>query len=1114
MAETPDITALKVRARGGDAVALQTLRDLGFFAKAPADLPVSAAQRRLWVIDRMLPGSPLYNIATALKLDGPLDRVALREAVFALIERHEALRTVFREQDGSPRQVVGAVDPGAWREIDLAGTGAPLDEARRLAAQEAEAPFDLTRGPLLRVTLVRIAATEHLLLCTTHHIVSDAWSAGIVQRELAALYVAFAQRQPNPLAPLRCRTKEILRQQEEQLAGPAGGRLREYWVQQLGGERTILALPTDYPRPAVQTAAGRLHRFHLETKLSHELGQLARARGATPFMVLVALLKTLLMRYTGQTDVCVGTPVAGRMRVEWEDQVGFFVNTVVLRDAALPSASFVELLERVRETCLGAYEHQAYPFDQLVDDLKLPRDFSRSPVFDVAVQLLDGPASRTTAAGLTLTEFDHGFTPAKCDLSFDFSTTPAGLECSLTYHAELFAEPRIRRLADHCRQLAAAVAADPKRRLDAYELLTPEERTRLLVTFNPRASAAAPDTLTGWFSRVAAKQPDAVAVKAGASDRTFAALERDATGLAAWLGEHGVRRQAVVAVMLDRGMAWTEAMLAVMKAGAIYLPIDAGLPRGRIEFMLRDGKAALVLTTDLLARRAGLSARDTVLPIPEVIACPNPFTSPAPAEPDDAGAAGPTPSDAAYLIYTSGSTGEPKGVVVEHRGLVNTVRDQIAQLQLGANDRVLQFASPSFDASLFEIWNAWLSGATLVVAPDAARADRAAFLSLLREERVTVAVLPPSLVRSLEQAPLPLRLLFTAGEAAVPEDAAHYAASLQYVNGYGPTEASICSSVHVVAAGETLGAGVPIGRPIANTRAYVLDPAGGLAPTGVAGELWVGGAGVARGYWRRPELTAERFTPDPFFGGRMYRTGDLCRWREDGVLEFLGRVDAQVKLRGFRIELGEVEAALLRCDGVRDAAALLRRDDPQNPVLAGYVVAAADASVSPEAVRTALRERLPEYMVPTAIILLDAMPLSTAGKIDRRRLPAPQPRAAQPIVAPRDPVEQAIAGIVAEVLRQPQVSVEESFFQLGGNSLLAIQVIARLRDLLKAEITVPQFFEASSVSGLARRLQADAAQAPRVQKAAQLMARLAALTPEQRRQLLAQARAAQPVTSA
>lgn len=1108
MADETDMVALKERARAGDAHALQALRDLGFFAKATAEVPVSAAQRRLWVIDRMMPGSGLYNIATALQLDGPLDRMALAAAVHALIERHEPLRTVFRERESEPRQIIGPADPSAWREVDVATAPAPLEAAGEIARREAGTPFDVTRGPLLRATLVRVGAERHLLLCTMHHIVSDAWSADIIRRELGALYATFAWQRPNPLAPLRCRYRDVVRQQQEQLSGERGNRLRDYWLNQLGGERTALALPTDFRRPAIQTAAGRLHRFGFGADLSGRLTRLGQAQGATPFMVLVALVKTLLLRVTGQTDICVGTPVAGRERIEWEALVGFFVNTVVLRDRVEPSTTFRELLQRVRETCVGAYEHQAYPFDQLVDDLKLPRDFSRSPLFDVSVQLLDTRGGGPRVDTLALTEFDHGFVPAKCDLSFDFSTTEAGLACSLTYHAELFRAARMLRIEEHLRQLAAAVADDPDARLGDVELLGPAERTQVLEAFNPAGEEPGEDTLLSGFSRVAAAQPEAVAVRCDGDEWSFAALGLESERLARWLAGQGVGRERPVAVMLERGLPWAAAMLAVMKAGGLYLPIDAKLPRARIEFLLRDSGAGLLLTTAALAERVQLGGTAVESPTADVVAMRNPFTMAASPGPAGDVRTEPSPSTAAYLIYTSGSTGEPKGVVVEHRGIVNTVRDQVPRLRLTPADRVLQFASASFDASLFETWNAWLSGAALVIAPDAIRSDRLGFLALLRDERVTVAVLPPSFIRSLDRSPLPLRLLFSAGEAAVAEDARHYAGSMEYVNGYGPTEASICSTVHAVAAAEEGAFGVPIGRPLANTRAYVLDANRRLAPIGVWGELWVGGAGVARGYWRRPELTAERFVPDPFAGGRMYRTGDLCRWRDDGVLEFQGRADTQVKLRGFRIELGEIETALARCVGVREAAVVLRTEDPSNPLLAGYVVPAGGTRLAPEALRVELRDRLPEYMIPVAVVVLDAMPMSSSGKIDRRRLPAPEFRPAGVPVEPRNPLEQAIAGILAEVLRQPRIGVEDSFFQMGGNSLLAIQAISRLRDLLKAEITVPQFFEVATVAGLARQLQADPSQSARVETAAKVVARLAALTPEQRQQLLAQARAA------
>ncbi|ACB75254.1 non-ribosomal peptide synthetase [Opitutus terrae] len=1102
MSDGPTIAELKERARAGDAGALQALRGRGFFAGKSGDTqswPVSAAQRRLWVIDRMMPGLPVYNIATALQLDGALDVDSLRRAVHALIERHEALRTTFTEVDGEPRQLIGAVDPAVWRELDLSGATDPLAEARVRAADEAAQPFDLGRGPLFRCTLVRLATERHLLLCTLHHIVSDAWSAEIMQRELAALYGAFAGGAANPLPPLPRQYRDFARWQNEQLAGPAGERARAAWLRQLGGERTTLALPTDFVRPAVQNAAGRTFRFALGRDTSRALAELGRAHGATTFMTLVALLKLLLARYTGQEDISVGSPVAGRERVEWEGMIGFFVNTLVLRDRVARDDTFVTLLARVRETCLHAYEHQAYPFDRLVDDLKLERDFSRSPLFDVSVQLLTGGARGGTVAGLRLTEFDHGFSPAKCDLSFDFTDTGVELVCSLTYHAELFAEARIRRLADHLRQLAIAIVADPSCRLGEYELLAPEERRRLLVAFNPTPVAAPMDTLPAAFERVAARQPAAAALRHGGTVLSYAELDAGANRIAQRLRARGVAREAIVAVMLERGCAWTEALLGVMKAGAIYLPIDPALPPGRVTTMLRDSGAVLVITSpDLQVRLPdGL----------EVLLVERADESTM-VDGARASANAPAPADGAYLIYTSGSTGEPKGVLVEHRGLVNTIRDQIAQLGLSAADRVLQFASTSFDASLFEVWNAWLSGATLVIAPEAARSDAAAFRALLREAAVTMAVLPPSFLRSLDRAELSLRILFTAGEAADPEDARHYAARLTYVNGYGPTEASICSTIHVVQPGDAMPFGVPIGRPIGGTRAYVLDAAGQLAPIGVIGELWVAGAGVARGYWRRPELTAERFAPDPFFpGGRMYRTGDRCRWREDGALEFFGRTDAQIKLRGFRIELGEIEAALRGCAGVREAAVTLRIDGGTAPRLVGYVVPVEGSGFDEPAVREQLRQRLPDYMVPAAFVTLAAMPLSTAGKIDRRALPPPTAVHAD-YVAPRDDVERVVTSVLSEVLRAERLGVHDGFFQHGGNSLLAIQAISRLRDTFRRELPITDFFAQPTPEGVAAALRRDLAQREHVEKVARLILRLAAMSPEEKQQLLAQRRGA------
>ncbi|HWA09040.1 MAG TPA: amino acid adenylation domain-containing protein, partial [Opitutaceae bacterium] len=1060
--------------------------------------PLSAAQRRLWIIDRMMPGLPVYNIATALQLDGAVDVAALRQALHALVARHESLRTTFKEVAGEPRQLIGPTGVFSLGEVDLSGARDPRGEAQALAAQEAATPFDLAKGPLWRVTLIRLGPDRHLLLSTLHHIVSDAWSADILQRELTASYEAAVAGRASPFPPLAIQYRDFAREQNQRLSGPEGGRMAAAWRRRLAGDRAVLALPTDFPRPAVQTAAGRTTRFALGRELSEALVRLGQAHGATGFMILVAVVKTLLARHTGQEDISIGSPVAGRERVETEGLIGFFVNTLVLRDAVARTDTFTALLARVRATCLEALENQAYPFDRLVDDLKLERDFSRSPLFDVSVQLLEPAPPRAQVGGLRLTEFDHGFSPAKCDLSFDFTRGADGFACSLTWRADLFTAARIDRLAGHLRNLAAAIVAEPERPLGDLELLSPAERHRLLTGFNPPPSAPKPDTLTAWFRREARARPDAIALRSDGESLTFAELDARSDRLAHRLRTRGVTRERVVAAALERGFAWAETMLAVMKAGGIYLPIDPSLPRTRVATMLQDSGAALVVTSRAL--RPALADVANLLLWEDATA-------------ENAAAAiaapggGPAPEDGAYLIYTSGSTGQPKGVLVEHRGIVNTIQDQVPRLGLSPADRMLQFASVSFDASLFETWNAWLSGAALVIAPAAARSDPEAFQALLRTEGVTVAVLPPSFVRSLGRVELPLRLLFTAGEAADAEEARHYASRLTYVNGYGPTEASICSTVHFVKADETAAFGVPIGMPLANTRAYVLDAGRRLLPIGVPGELWVAGAGLARGYWARPELTAERFVADPFAtDARMYRTGDLCRWREDGALEFLGRTDAQVKLRGFRIELGEIEAVLLECPGVREAAVLLRRDVAGEPLLVGYV-AADEIAVDAARLGAALREKLPDYMVPGAFVVLPRLPRTTADKVDRRALPAPALVPAEQ-VAPRDDLERALAETFREVLRLPRVGAHDPFFQIGGNSLSAIQVIARVRDIFKVEVAVPEFFERASVAGLAETLRADPANAERVQKIAAAFARLAAMSPEEKQRLLAQRRAA------
>jgi amino acid adenylation domain-containing protein len=1098
--------ALKQRARAGDAEALQALRDGGFFAErraGRADWPLSAAQRRLWILDRLRPGLPVYNMPEALRLDGPLDVGALRSALNALVERQESLRTTFAEIDGEPRQVIGPASAFALREADVSGAPAPGAAARALAEAEATAPFDLASMPLFRATLVRMGPQAHLLLLTTHHIVSDAWSVGLMWRELGALYEAQVAGAAAQLAPLARHYRDFAAAQNQELAGPVGGAQRDFWIGQLRGERTALALPTDVPRPAAQSTAGRTFAFTLERRLAAGLIRLGKSEGATPFMVLLALVKGLLHRYTGQTDIVVGCPTAGRNRVEWEKLVGFFVNTLALRDQVHRTDSFEALLRRVRDTCIEAFAHDGYPFDRLVGDLRLERDFGRHPLFDVSLQLTVAAGEAPRLGALRAARFDHGQSPAKCDMSFDFAESDSGFVCALTYNTDLFGERRIGRLAGHLGQLAAAVIEAPAAPIGAHELLTQEERRQILCDFNPQRPVCREVTLPELFDRVAARHPAHPAVRFGAEAWSYGDLKARSNQLAHGLRARGVGPGTVVAVLVDRGPALPWALLAVLKAGGVYLPLDAGLPPARLAAMAADSGARWAVCA--ATRRAHVPAGMDALVLEELGAELD-------SRPTEAPTAGPGPRDAAYLIYTSGSTGTPNGVLVEHRGVVDSVSDQIERFGVCEADRVLQFFGASFDASVFEIFMALLGGATLVMARREVLADSRELQGLIRSEGVTVASLTPSFVRSLERAELPLRLLITGGEPADPADAGHYAASMAYVNVYGPTEASICCAVHEVTAAEAAPFGVPIGRPLPHARLYVLDDGGQLAPVGVPGALWVGGAGVARGYWGRPELTADRFRCDPFAmerGARMYRTGDLVRWREDGALEFLGRADSQVKVRGYRIELGEIEAALARATGVRAAAVMLHDAGPGQPTVVGYVEPAALPGPGPEALRAHLRATLPEFMMPGAFVTLAALPRLPSGKVDRRALPAPSfEPAADEFVAPRDDLEKALSEIVGRVLNLARVGAHDRFFQIGGNSLSAIQVISRVRNLFKAEVAVAAFFENPTVAGLAAALRADSSTAQQVERIARVRAQIAQLSHEERQRLLAEKRAA------
>uniref|UniRef100_UPI003B3A4898 amino acid adenylation domain-containing protein n=1 Tax=Longimicrobium sp. TaxID=2029185 RepID=UPI003B3A4898 len=1037
-------------------------------AERTGRLPLSFAQERLWFIDRLERGSTAYNIPAAWRLGGALDEAALERALEEIVRRHEVLRTVFAQVDGSPVQVIAPFGGFTLPVENLSGLSLEDREAavRHRVGEETGQTFDLATGPLFRAALLRVDAEDHVLLLSMHHVVSDGWSMGVLFRELSALYAAYLAGRESPLPELAVQYADYAVWQREQLAGEVLDRQMAYWKERLADAPAVLELPTDHPRPAVQTYRGASSPVDLSLELLERLQALGRSEGATLYMVLLGAFQVLLGKYAGSEDVVVGTPIAGRTRREVEDLIGFFVNTLVLRTDLSGDPSFREALRRTREVTLGAYEHQEVPFERLVAELQPERSLTHSPLFQVMFTLQNAEGRGADLPGLEVSGAGAGLASAKFDLSLDLTATPQGLRGGLIYSTDLFDRATINRMLGHLARVLEQVAADADVRLSRLELLGEAERARILEAWNATDTAfPAGACVHELFEAQAARAPDAVAVVWEHETLSYAALNARANRLAHHLRGLGVGPDARVGVCVQRGPEMVVSLLAILKAGGAYVPLDPAYPADRLRYMLEDSApAALVTQSSLAGTFAGLD-----VPVVELDAsawAAGPETNPV--------RAGLTPDHLAYVIYTSGSTGRPKGVMVEHRSLVNHTAWQAAAFGIGAADTVLQRTSISFDASVWELWTPLATGARMLLLSSDAAKDPKAMGRAVAEGGVTIAQFVPTLLQAVlgtlpAGASLPCRILFCGGEplpAALAEEA-RLAGVGEVVNLYGPTEATIDSTSHVCAVD---GRAPAIGRPIANARMYVLDARGALAPVGVAGELYVGGAGVARGYQGRAGLTAERFVPDPFSiegGARMYHTGDLGRWRMDGTLEFLGRTDFQVKIRGFRIELGEIEAALRSHDAVRECAVLARAYAGDARVVA-YVV----GDVEADAIRAHVRRILPDYMVPGAFALLDALPLTPNGKLDRKALPAPDlASAGDRYVAPRTPAEEVLAGIWAEVLRLERVGVEESFFELGGHSLLATRVVSRVRGLFGVELPLRALFEGPTVAEMAGRVE-------------------------------------------
>ena len=1080
---------------------------------APAEpAPLSHAQQRLWFLSQLDPAAgQAYHMPVAYRLSGALHEDALKAALARIVQRHDSLRTRFVMLDGAPVQRVAAADQvPPLLEQDLSY----LDEHEQAAARgalyaaEIARPFDLAAGPLLRVMLLRLAPDEHELLLIQHHIISDGWSMGVLKAELGALYSAFCQGRPDPLPPLALQYADYAAWQRQPAQNAALQRQLAFWRAHLEGAPALLELPTDRPRPARQSYRGGRVAFALEADASAALRRFGQRHGATLFMVLLAGWSALLARLSGGDDIVVGTPVANRQRPEVEALIGFFVNTLALRLRLQGDPSVAELLARVRETTLAAYEQQELPFDHLVEALNPPRSMAHGPLFQTVLALDNTGGERIDLLPqLALREASLPQNTSHFDLSLLLADDGRRLGGHIEYASDLFNHATVRRLADSLRVLLAAMADDDTLPLARLPLLAPAARRQLLVDFNATTTAYPRDGLIHReFERQAATTPDAVALCCGTERLSYAELNRRANRLAHTLLALGLAADERVALQLGRGSALVVAMLAVLKAGAAYVPLEPDAPAARLAHILADAAPRALLRAPAAAQPQRAAAQPSTsgstanAPFNGILlhldehgggADGDPFAIAEQSDANpDAAALGLHARQLAYVMYTSGSTGAPKGVMVEHRNVLRLALNG-GYAPLAADDCVAHCANPAFDAATWEIWGALLNGARLLVLPAHTVLRPQALNAALLDGGATALFLTTGLFHeyadALEPAFARLRWLLTGGEVLDPQRAARVLGKAgrprHLLNCYGPTETTTFATTCELGAETAQARAVPIGRPIGNTSVYLLDGEGQPVPIGVAGEICIGGDGVARGYLNQPALSAQRFVADPFSaveGARMYRSGDLGRWRADGNLEFIGRNDEQLKLRGFRIEPGEIEAALAAQPGVREALVLLREDSPGERRLVGYVSAADGADLDLAALRQALKAALPAYMLPSALVRLARLPLTTNGKVDRRALPPPdlaaqsdqaagQTDTTAPAVA-LSAEEAELADLWRALLRQPRLAAADNFFDLGGHSLLAVRLVARIEQHYGIEFPLDAVFEAPTLNQMAARV--------------------------------------------
>ena len=1043
--------------------------------------PLSFAQARLWFLDQLEKGNPAYNIAFAVRLQGALDVTLLEQSLNEMVQRHEILRTTFSMVDGQPVQVITSSlrlflpveDYQNLPEVERES------EVRRVMTQEARQPFDLTQAPLLRAKLLRLTQQEHIFILTLHHIIADEWSVEVFVREMAVLYKAFLAGSDSPLSELPIQYKDFTYWQRQWLQGEVLDTQLSYWKQQLDGVPAILPLPTDYPRPAIQTYRGARQSLELPQTVADAIAALSRQEGVTLFMVLLAAFQTLLYRYTGQEDVCVGSPIANRNRDELKGLIGFFVNTLVLRTNLAGNPSFQELLQRLRRVALGAYAHQDLPFEQLVEALQPERDASYTPLFQVAF-ILRNALHLEEIPGLTLSPLNVESETAQFDLSLVVERTERGLIAAFEYNTDLFDAARIARMLGHFQNLLLGIVANPEAKLSDLPLLSEAEKHQLLVEWNDTQVDYPQDgCIHQLFEAQVEKTPDTVALIFGNQQLTYRELNNRANQLAHYLQHLGVKPEVLVGICMERSLEMVVGLLGILKAGGAYVPLDPTYPKERLAFMLEDARVPVLLTQDKFAN---------VLPEHNAkVVCLDAEWQALAHQSQDNPISGIALENLAYVIYTSGSTGKPKGAMNTHQGLCNRLLWMQDAYRLTAADRVLQKTPFSFDVSVWEFFWPLIAGARLVLAKPEGHRDSAYLVEVIAKEQITTLHFVPSMLQVFLEEPSldtcsSIKRVICSGEALSIDLQERFFARLdaELHNLYGPTEAAIDVTFWACQQGGKERV-VPIGRPIANTQIYLLDRHLQPVPVGVPGELHIGGVGLARGYLNRPELTAEKFIPNPFENSkfkiqsskfnRLYKTGDLARYLPDGTIEFLGRIDNQVKIRGFRIELGEIEAVLVKHPMVREVVVLAREEGSGEKQLVGYIVPNDAGIPTTDELRSYLKEQLPEYMVPSIFVLLEALPLLPNGKVDRRALPAPEgvrPTLAAAYEAPRSEVERAIATVWREVLHLEKVGINDNFFDLGGHSLLIVQVNSKLRESFNCNLSIVELFQNPTINAIAQ----------------------------------------------